>query len=145
MIISNCVFNMNEVGDKSIQAIKSECLADFAYNLQSLIWSQETWSFNSELGVNKTCDSETPIFSTLAHYKTYEDAYGNPIKYNSKNIVYEEFISNDNSKRRGVKGTCADIYGLAEEKDGTYYYTNTRLTCSTRFPNIGCECSILFN
>lgn len=132
---------MQEVGDKTIQDIKSECLADFAYNLQSLIWSNETWSFNSNYGVNRTCDSSSPIFSTIAHYKTYENSFGHSIKYNSKNIVFEELISNDKSKSRGVQGTCADMYGLTKDQDGTYSYTKVRLTCATRYPNVGCECS----
>ena len=141
MIIENKVFNMREVGDKSIQEIKSECLADFAYNLQSLIWSEENWSYDEHCTVN-IADSKSPTFSTLAHYKTYEDTYGTIIKYNSKNIVYEELISNNKVNCDGVQTTCAKHYGLARgTEEECYSYITEQLRCHSRYPNVGCECS----
>ena len=140
MLLDNCVFNMNEVGDKTMQEIKSECLADFAYHLQSLIWSEEDWSFCEACTTNKA-DSSSPVFSTLAHYKSFQDAFGTPIKYNSKNIVFEETISNDRQNSYGVQSTCAAHYGLSKGAKEPYYsYTGEKLRCATRYPDVGCEC-----
>lgn len=110
MLIEAVVCNFNEVGEKSILDIKNECLCHFAYRLKDLLEADEG---NSTWGV--------------WNYKTFQDNFGSKIKYNSKNIVYEETLYNNDPW--SVKDTCRACYGLewvegSESQSGYYRYPN---------------------
>ena len=93
MLIEAIAFNLNEVGEKSIMDIKNECLCHFAYDLKELL----------------EADKGEAKWGTW-NYKFFQDTFGSKIKYNSKNIVYEETLYN--KEPWSVKGTCASCYGL---------------------------------
>ena len=99
MLIEAVVFNFREVGEKSVLDIKNECLCHFAYDLKHLLEADDgncTWG--------------------TWNYKYYQDTYGTKIKYNSKSIVYEETLYNN--EPWSVKDTCRACYGLVyEEKE----------------------------
>ena len=108
MLIEAIVFNFREVGEKSVMDIKNECLCSFAYDLKGLLEEEDgnrTWG--------------------VWNYKYFQDNYGSKIKYNSKNIVYEETLYNN--EPWSVKDTCRACYGLewvegSENQSGYYRY-----------------------
>lgn len=124
MLLDQVVFNFNEVGEKSVLDIKNECLCHFAYRLKDLLEADNgdsTWG--------------------IWNYKTFQGNFGSKIKYNSKNIVYEETLYND--EPWSVKDTCKECYGLewvegSENQSGYYRYPNH--TVPRRYhPNICTE------
>ena len=105
MLIEQQVFNLNEVGEKSLNDITNECLCHFAYDLKHLLEADDgncTWG--------------------TWNYKFFQDTYGSKIKYNSKNVVYEETLYNN--EPWSVKDTCKVCYGLEWVEDCEYsgYY-----------------------
>ena len=126
MLIEKVVFNFNEVGEKSLMDIKNECMVSFAYKLKEALTSNEEKirKFWSE--------------SSIANYKVFQDLFGSKIKYNSKNIVLEEVVYNNDRSLWNLKQTCADVYGL-EYVEGTaetsdyfrYKKSKGKLTCDT--------------
>lgn len=125
MLIEEVVFNFSEVGEKSVMDIKDECLCHFAYDLKHLLEADDgnrTWG--------------------TWNYKFFQDTYGSKIKYNSKNIVYEETLSIH--EPYDVKDTCRECYGLewvegTENQRGYYRYPNYTLPKRTH-PNVCTEC-----
>ena len=129
MLIEQKVFNLREVGEKSLDDIKNECLVQFAYDLKNVLehideFREGTWN-----------------------YKFIQDTFATAIKYNSKNIVFEETIHNDLNGAWSVRGTCMDVYGLewvegTEEHSGYYRYRKNaeKLRCSTAYGE-ECTCS----
>lgn len=108
MLIEAIVFNFREVGEKSALDIKNECLCHFAYDLKHLLEADKgdcTWG--------------------TWNYKHYQDTYGSKIKYNSKSIVYEETLYNN--EPWSVKDTCRACFGLewvegTEDTSGYYRF-----------------------
>ena len=133
MLIENTVFNFHEVGEKSIEKIKNECLVSFAVNLKiALTSNQESirkfWS-ESLTDVSK---------GSIANYKIFQDEFGSRIKYNSKSIVFEETLHNELRAPWSVRQTCMDVYGLEyveATKDTSAYYKyrddGLHMTCDT--------------
>lgn len=127
MLIEKVAFNFNEVGEKSLTDIKNECMVSFAYKLKEALTSNEEKirKFWSE--------------SSIANYKIFQDLFGSKIKYNSKNIVFEEVIYNNDRSLWNLKQTCADVYGLewvepVDSNTSAYYRykkSKERLTCDT--------------
>ena len=137
MLIENVVFNFHEVGEKSFEEIKNECLVSFACNLKEALtsidekirkfWVDSSTSFNGK-----------ERRGSLANYKNFSDLYGSFIKYNSKNIVFEETFTNGIGKPWSVQQTCMDVYGLEYIKEtantsGFYKYRDDgiHMTCDT--------------
>mgnify|MGYP003296971525 CR=1 FL=1 len=116
MLIEKIVFNFNEVGEKSLMDIKNECMVSFAYRLKEALTSNEEKikKFWSE--------------SSMANYKIFQDLFGSKIKYNSKNIVFEEVIYNNGRSPWNLKQTCADSNTSAYYR---YKKSRERLTCDT--------------
>ena len=106
MLIEAVAFNLREVGEKSIADIKNECLCSFAYDLKEVLEADEG---NSTWGT--------------WNYKYFQDRFGSKIKFNSKNIVYEETLYNH--EPWSVKDTCRACYGLeyveGTENTSSYY------------------------
>ena len=113
MLIEAQVFNFREVGEKSLLDIKNECLVDFAYKLKELL---EADKGERHWGV--------------WNYKYFQDCFSSKIKYNTKSIVFEETIYNQ--EPWSVKDTCMRAYGLewvegTEECSGYYRYPRYEL------------------
>ena len=126
MLIEKQIFNFHEVGEKSFEEIKNECLVHFAVSLkEALISSQEhIRKFWSE--------------SSIANYKIFNDLFSSMIKYNSKNIVFEEVLHNGMNKPWSLQQTFMDVCGLeyvqpTEEASGYYKLRNDipTLRCDT--------------
>ena len=126
MLLEQHVFNLREVGEKSLDEIKNECLVQFAYDLRNLLRNLND------------------IGGGVWNYKFFQDNYGSSIKYNSKNIVFETTIYNNLEDPWSVRGTCASAYGLewvegTELTSGYYRYRKDglKLRCETAY---GEEC-----
>lgn len=137
MLIEKVAFNFNEVGEKSLTDIKNECLVSFAYRLQEALTStnEKIRKFWLDSSTTYAGDSKP---GSIANYKIFQDLFGSKIKYNSKNIVFECTIYNNDRDAWSLRQTCADVYGL-EWVEGTpetssyyrYKKSNERLTCDT--------------
>lgn len=106
MLIEAVAFNLREVGEKSIMDIKNECLCSFAYDLKEALEADKgdrTWG--------------------VWNYKYFQDEFGSKIKFNSKNVIYEETLYN--RAPWSVKDTCRECYGLeyveGTENTSSYY------------------------
>lgn len=100
MLIENTVFNFHEVGEKSFEEIKNECLVHFASNLREALTTKDE-------RIRKFW-----LDSSIANYKVFSDYFGSKIKYNSKSIVFEETLHNDLNNPWSLRSTCMDVYGL---------------------------------
>ena len=125
MLIEAIVFNFREVGEKSVLDIKNECLCHFAYDLKHLLEADDG---NSTWGT--------------WNYKHYQDTYGTKIKYNSKSIVYEETLHNN--EPWSVKDTCRACYGLeyveGTDKTSSYYMYPNHTVPKMVHPEVCTEC-----
>ena len=138
MLIEKVAFNFNEVGEKSLTDIKNECLVSFAYRLQEALTSTDEKIRKFWLDSSTTYAGDSKPGS-IANYKTFQDLFGSKIKYNSKNIVFEETIYNGPTEAWSVRETCASVYGLEwvepVEADCSPYYQyrkdNLKQTCNT--------------
>ena len=124
MLIEAVAFNLREVGEKSIADIKNECLCNFAYDLKEVLEADEG---NSTWGT--------------WNYKYFQDRFGSKIKFNSKNIVYEEMLSN--REPWSVKDTCRACYGLeyveGTENTSSYYRYPNHTVPKMIHPEVCCE------
>ena len=126
MLIENVVFDFHEVGEKSLEEIKNECLVNFAVDLKIALTStnehyRKFW-----------------LESSIANYKIFQDSFGSKIKYNSKSIVFEETIHNELDRPWSLRQTCMDYYGLeyipaTEDTSEFYNYREDGIkrTCNT--------------
>ena len=107
MLIETEALNLQEVGEKSLDAIKLSCLQHFAHCLRECI-----------LESNRSNLSET------YNYTKFKNLYAEDIKYNSKNVIFESVIYNNG--RYSVQDTCADLFMLrrieAQDTSNTYFY-----------------------
>lgn len=148
MLIEQVVFNFHEVGEKSFEEIKNECLVSFAVDLKIALTS------NNEHLRKWWCDTHTKNDGrigegSLSNYKIFQDEFGTKIKYNSKSIVFEETLHNGLNRPWSVQQTCMDVYGLeyveASENTSSYYryrkdgLTRTCDTCCCEF--VGDRCA----
>ena len=125
MLIEARVFNFREVGERSLLDIKNECLVDFAYKLKELLEADEgerNWG--------------------VWNYKYFQDCFSSKIKYNTKSIVFEETVYNQ--EPWSVKDTCRSAYGLewiegTEEHSGYYRYPAHEVAKLT-YPFVCTEC-----
>lgn len=124
MLIEAIVFNFREVGEKSALDIKNECLCHFAYDLKELLEADKgdcTWG--------------------TWNYKYFQDRFGSKIKYNSKSIVYEETLYNN--EPWSVKDTCRACYGLEwveeTERCSGYYRFPDHTVPKMVHPEVCCE------
>ena len=111
MLIENVVFNFHEVGEKSFEEIKNECLVSFAVDLKIALTSGDEhirtfWSDKHLCYDGQTREGD------LINYKNFQDFFGSKIKYNSKNIVFEETLYNYPDGPWSPKRTCMEVYGL---------------------------------
>ena len=124
MLIEAVVFNFSEVGEKSMLDIKNECLCHFAYDLKELL--------EADTGESTWC---------TWNYKFFQDKFGSKIKYNSKSIVYEETLYNN--EPWSVKDTCRACYGLewveGSESHSGYYRFPSHPVSKMVHPKICCE------
>ena len=124
MLIEVVAFNLREVGEKSIADIKNECLCNFAYDLKEVLEADEG---NSTWGT--------------WNYKFFQGTYGSKIKFNSKNIVYEETLYNH--EPWSVKDTCRACYGLeyveGTENTSSYYRYPSHSVPKMIHPEVCCE------
>ena len=124
MLIEAVAFNLKEVGEKSIADIKNECLCNFAYDLKEVLEADEG---NSTWGT--------------WNYKYFQDRFGSKIKFNSKNIVYEETLYNH--EPWSVKDTCRACYGLEYVEDtentSSYYRYPSHTVPKMVHPEACCE------
>ena len=124
MLIEAVAFNLREVGEKSIMDIKNECLCNFAYDLKDVLEADEG---NSRWGT--------------WNYKYFQDRFGSKIKFNSKNIVYEETLYN--REPWSVKDTCRACYGLeyveGTENTSSYYRYPNHTVSKMVHPEVCCE------
>ena len=146
MLIEKSVFNFHEVGEKSLDDIKHECLEHFARLLKyALISNTEEIMRNFKIRVDDDYKGST------LNYRAFEMLMGaHPIKFNSKNIVFEEMLNN-NPGPFSVECTCADMYELeyvegTEETSSFYKFNVTQYdnpkgncTCETEC-SCACEC-----
>ena len=135
MLIDKVVFNFHEVGEKSFEEIKNECLVSFAVDLKIALTSSDEHIRNFWADTH-VCNDGQIREGSIANYKIFQDVFGSKIKYNSKSIVFEETIHN--REPWGVKQTCMDAYGLeyVEPTEETSEYFRYRkngptLTCDT--------------
>lgn len=117
MLIENIVFNFHEVGEKSFEEIKNECLVSFAVDLKIALTSNETHLRQFWCDTHTKNDGSTGEGS-VANYKIFQDYFGSKIKYNSKSIVFEETLYNGIGRPWSPQQTCMDVYGL-EYVEGT--------------------------
>ena len=108
MLIENTALNLQEVGDKSITQVKRECLNHFAFYLREFILSRPE-----------------PLKTGTINYQLFADYCGSKIKYNSKNIVFEETLYN--SSQFSPQQSCKDYYRLKRvdsctTPNSTYWY-----------------------
>lgn len=137
MLIENVVFNFHEVGEKSFEEIKNECLVSFAVDLKIALTSGDEhirtfWSDKHLCYDGQTREGD------LINYKNFQDFFGSKIKYNSKNIVFEETLYNYPDGPWSPRRTCMEVYGLeyiepTNETSGYYRYRKDGLkrTCDT--------------
>ena len=78
MLIETQAFNLQEVGEKALLAIKNECLHDFASNLKEALTS-----------ANDSIRTFWLTEGSIANYKHFRDFFGTKIKYNTKSIIFE--------------------------------------------------------
>ena len=126
MLIDRVVFNFHEVGEKSFEEIKNECLVSFAVDLKIALTSGDEhirtfWSDKHLCYDGQTREGD------LINYKNFQDFFGSKIKYNSKNIVFEETLYNYPDGPWSPKRTCMEVYGLeyiepTNETSGYYRY-----------------------
>ena len=126
MLIDKVVFNFHEVGEKSFEEIKNECLVSFAVDLKIALTSGDEhirtfWSDKHLCYDGQTREGD------LINYKNFQDFFGSKIKYNSKNIVFEETLYNYPDGPWSPRRTCMEVYGLeyiepTNETSGYYRY-----------------------
>lgn len=114
MLFETTVFNMYSVEDHALCDIKNLCLEHFAERLEEVLTSgnEKIRKFWVEPG-------------STANYKFFQDWYGSKITYNTKNIVFEETITNNESQIWSVRDFCADYFNLElapEAGEGSSYY-----------------------
>ena len=131
MLLERVVFNFHEVGEKGLDDVRNECLSHFASRLKEVITSDNKryrtfWQDefpDNEGRMRKGC---------IGNYKHFRDFFGHKIKYNSKNTVFEETITNNPDNMWNVKQFCMDYYNLeyveeTQEHSGYFRYkSNTR-------------------
>ena len=134
MLIEQTVFNFHEVGEKSFEEIKNECLVSFAVDLKIALTSSDEHTVATFALFNK----EGNYKGTIANYKAFQELFGSKVKYNSKSIVFEETLYNYPNGPWSPKGTCMDVYGLeyiepTNETSGYYRYRKDGIkrTCNT--------------
>lgn len=137
MLIEQVVFNFHEVGERSFEEIKNECLVSFAVDLRIALTSSDEhirrfWSDKHLCYDGQTREGD------LINYKNFQDFFGSKIKYNSKSIVFEETLYNYPDGPWSPKRTCMDVYGLeyveaSENQSGYYRYRKDGIkrTCDT--------------
>ena len=107
MLIDTQALNLQEVGEKSLDEIKRDCLAHFAHCLRELI-----------------LDSFEENLCSTSNYRRLNNEFAEEIKYNSKNTVFESTIYNH--ERFSVQDTCADMFLLkrieAPDTSNNYSY-----------------------
>lgn len=138
MLIEKVVFNFKEVEEESLSDIKNECMADFAVSLKEALISNDERIRKFWLDSSTTYGGDSKPGS-IANYKVFSDLYGSKIKYNSKNIVFEETITNNPSNHWNLRETCAGIYGLkwvkgTEEHSAYYEYRKDGLELQGKCP-----------
>lgn len=142
MLIDKVVFNFHEVGEKSLEEIKAECLASFATDLKIALTSSQEHIRKFWLDKFVRADG-TETKGSIANYKIFQDLFGAKIKYNSKSIVFEETLYNHPDGPWSPKRTCMEVYGLefvpeSENCSSFYRYREDGLTrkcdtCCTEF------------
>ena len=138
MLIENVVFNFHEVGEKSFEEIKNECLVSFAVDLRIALTTTDEHIRKFWAGSHVCNDGQTRE-GGLVNYKNFQDFFGSKIKYNSKSIVFEETLYNGLNKPWSPQQTCMDVYGLeyvegTADTSGYYRYQKSSkptLTCDT--------------
>lgn len=137
MLIEQVVFNFHEVGEKSFEEIKNECLVSFAVDLKIALTSSDEHLRTFWCDTHTTYDGNEGEGS-VANYKIFQDEFGSKIKYNSKSIVFEETLHNGIGKPWSLQQTCMDVYGLeyieaTNETSAYYRYRKDGLkrTCDT--------------
>lgn len=148
MLIEAQVFNFHEVGEKSFEEIKNECLVSFATNLKIALTSKDESIRKFWIESSKSFDGKESRGS-VANYKNFHDFFSSMIKYNSKSIVFEETLYNGISKPWSVQQACMDVYGLeyieGTESTSSYYRYRkdglhlTSPTCCTEFVGDKCD------
>lgn len=137
MLIEKQVFNFHEVGEKSFEEVKNECLVSFAVDLRIALTSTDEHirKFWCDTHV---CNDGTTKDGSVANYKHFHDFFSTMIKYNSKSIVFEETLHNGIGKPWSIQQTCMDVYGLdyipaTENTSGYYTYrkNSPTLICDT--------------
>ena len=117
MIIEKMAFNLSPIEEQSLEDIKNLCLRHFASNLKYVITSKDE-------KIRKLWNE-----SSTLNYKVFQDLFSSSIKYNSKNIVFEETLtSNSNNVFWNVKEYCMSMYNLeyVEPTDNTSGYFRYR-------------------
>ena len=114
MLFETTVFNMYSVEDHALCDIKNLCLKHFAERLEEVLTS----------GNSKFRQFWVESGST-ANYKFFQDWFGSKITYNTKNIVFEETLTNNPNQLWNVRQYCADYFNLEltqETGEGSPYY-----------------------
>ena len=107
---------MYSVEDHALCDIKNLCLEHFAERLEEVLTSGN--SKFRQFWVDK---------GSTANYKFFQDWFGSKITYNTKNIVFEETITNNESQIWSVRDFCADYFNLmlapqAGDEDNYYQF-----------------------
>ena len=128
MLIEQRVFNFQEVDERSIADIKNECLVHFATRLKELLeadkGTEEVQVDWDKPAANKKVKVSGRNWG-IHNYGYFEECFSNRIKYNTKSIVFEETLYNQ--EPWSVKDTCRAVYGLewvegTDECSGYYRY-----------------------
>lgn len=137
MLIEKTVFNFHEVGEKSFDEIKNECLVSFATDLKIALTSTDEKIRKFWLDRSSTYAGDSKPGS-IANYKIFQDLFGSSIKFNSKSIVLEETLHNGINQPWSLQQTCMDVYGLeyvqpTENTSGYYKFREDglKMTCDT--------------
>lgn len=137
MLIERNVFNFQEVGEKSFEEIKNECLVSFAVNLKIALTSSDE-HLRKFWTDSHVCNDGQTREGSVVNYKVFQEYFGSTIKYNSKSIVFEETLYNYPDGPWSPKRTCMEVYGLeyiepTNETSGYYRYRKDglRRTCDT--------------
>ena len=133
MLIEQNVFGFYEVGEKSFMDIKNYCLSSFARDLKEALTSS-----NEKIRMFWVEEGST------ANYKIFRDYFGSKIKYNSKNIVFEETITNNPESPWSVRQVCMDTYGLEyipETVDHSAYFRYRKDELRRSYGD-ACECYV---
>ena len=92
MLITEAALYMGQVGDLSLDEIKTICFTQFAENLRDELL--ENYPNPHKMG--------------LQNYGYFNKQYGKKIQYNNKNITYKEMFSD-------LKDFCGQFFGLIQK------------------------------